>query len=609
MKPFRRLFSRPYHLGLFLKINLYTLLTVGLVLILVCVLLTQSIIYPGLQKDQLLNEEASDKLLTLMENKYAVAFNHSKLVHTTDHVSTVLHDQIYSDQDYFPLQDIRFIQSYLSAAIYGDSDILDVLVVPFPQSNVFFASSRPTRRADVSICYEELSEVQALLASDYNISVFYSSAQEYMSPQDTELIIFAIKIFDKELANYDTPIGVMLIHYPISLFYDTYQRLGSLSDGNVYVVNRENNIVFSTDQQLLGQPYREALEANAQVSRSRVSTSGMQLISVVSQDALQSVTNRMIFMMLLVLVPAMLLIIVMVMLFNRQYRVRLNGLSYAMKNYTANGTHLPISIQHHDELAELANQFNEMCQRLDQQIKLNYQAELGRKTAELNAMQAQINPHFLFNTIEAIRMRAVEDGNGDISEMLLQLGQLFHWMIQMDQRIVYLEDEIDYNEAYLELQKLRYDDSFEYEFHIPDDALYLGIPKFSLQPIIENSILHGFRENSSSGLISISAVMDGALLYLHIADNGSGMTPERLAQLQEHISGPTALPSFGIGIRNVHTRIQMLFGEEYGVSVKSQPGHGTIVTITLPSLPKKEMETISLSDKLEAANRRKRGNP
>lgn len=598
----------PVRLGLFSRVNLYMLLVVTLVMIMICVLLMQSIIYPGLEKDRLLNEEAATQLLNLLEEKYALAFNHSKLLHTQDHVSDVFHNQRISSDDYYSLAGIRFIRSYCITTIYGDEDIMDVLIVPFSQENVFFSSSMSTRLASVSTNYMDFAEVQAALNAEQNISVVYSASQDYMVPDDTEMIVFAIKIFDVSANDYKTPIGVMLIHYPLSVFADAYQKLGNLSGGDVYVRNRENIIVFSTDHDLLGKPYDASLEQNAEVTRKRISTSGMELISVVPMNLLRSETARMIFVMLLVLIPAMLLVSGFVMIINRQYRRRLNSLSDAMKNYTANGSQLPVHIHSHDELSELADQFNEMCQRLDQQIKLNYQAELGRKTAELNAMQAQINPHFLFNTIETIRMRAVEDGNSRVSEMLLQLGQLFHWIIQMDQRIVYLEDEIDYNEAYLELQKLRYDDSFEYEFRIPNDVLYLGIPKFTLQPIIENAIRHGFWENTIPGLITISAEQKHDRLYLYVADNGTGMTPQRLEQLQSHILNAAALPGFGIGIRNVHKRIQLLFGGEYGVSVESQQGHGTTVTITLPALPKNEMERASFL-KQEAAEEPEKNEP
>ena len=127
-----------------------------------------------------------------------------------------------------------------------------------------------------------------------------------------------------------------------------------------------------------------------------------------------------------------------------------------MQRFSVDGKYTPIPIYHNDELGKLAAQFNEMCEKLDLQIKMHYKAEVGRRTAELNALQAQINPHFLYNTIESIRMCSVENQDFVVSEMLIQLGRLFHWMIQLDKQIVYVEDEIEYNESYLSLQSLRY---------------------------------------------------------------------------------------------------------------------------------------------------------
>ena len=193
-------------------------------------------------------------------------------------------------------------------------------------------------------------------------------------------------------------------------------------------------------------------------------------------------------------------------------------------------------------------------------------------------------------------MRAVEEGNLDVSEMLMQLGQMFHWMIQLDKRIVYLEDELDYNEAYLDLQKLRYENSFDSEFQIPDDTLYLGVPKFSLQPIIENALLHGLKENGLQGTITLTASVHQQTLTLQVADNGSGMDADTLSRLQQHIAGTREYPDFGIGIRNVHARIRMLFGDGYGVAVQSRLHAGTVVTVTLPACEKKVMERMAEQD-------------
>lgn len=580
----------PFHLGLFARINLYSTAIIFIVLILVCALLTTSLIHPGLKKDKLLNEEASSQLAALIAQKYASAFNQSKLVHTPEHVSERIHNQIAGNDEFFAYEDIRFISNYLTAVRYGDDELLDAMIIPINNANVFFTSAQPTRRADTRYDYSTLDIITALINSDYNISVTYSSQQPYLVPSEEEIVTFAVKIFDAESANYETPIGIMLINYPLSLFTDAYKKLGDLSGGSVYVINRENDIIFSTEHDWLGKQYDTSLQDDSEVSTTTISTSGLKIISIMPLDALNYATNKMIWSLLLVMVPSMLFIVLMVFMFNRRYQKRLDTLSKAMQNYNTDGTQVPIVIHDNDELATLASQFNEMCHRLDIQIKMHYQAEVARKSAELNALQAQINPHFLFNTIECIRMRAVEEGNLDVSDMLMQLGQMFHWLIQLDKRIVYLEDEIEYNEAYLSLQKIRYEDSFESEIAICDEALYLGVPKFSLQPIIENALLHGLKENVISGRISITATVEQQRLILKISDNGKGMDAETLHSLQRHITGKTTNPAFGIGMQNVHSRIKLLFGESYGISIWSKPNSGTTVTITLPALAKKEME-------------------
>ena len=579
-----------FGMGLFTKVNLFIAGLVFATLAVLCILLTYSMIYPDVQKDKVLNEEASAQLAAVISNKYSAVFNQSKLVHTQDHVATRIDAFNRSGETFFSLDDIRFLNSYLTAVHYADPDILDVVIIPLQSADAFHDSSDAARRVKTSFEYLSLNVVQTVLASERNIIVAYSSQQEYMSPSDTEVMTFAVKIFNPNSGLFTEPIGIMLINYPLSLFSDAYRKLGDLSGGSVYVVNHENEIVFSTEHSLLGQPYDVKLQDNAEVQAYGISTSGMRLVSIMPEGVIQSTIGKMLQKLVTILLPAMLFIIMVIFVCNRQYRRRIEGLSMAIQNYASGVTEKPIPIHHKDELAMLSRQFNEMCERLDRQIKLHYQAEMGRKTAELNALQAQINPHFLYNTIESIRMRAVEEGSLDVSDMLMQLGQMFHWMIQLDKRIVYLEDEIEYNEAYLRLQKLRYEDSFESRITVPDDALYLGVPKFTLQPIIENALLHGLKENGISGLIAVDVHIEQQMLVLRVCDNGSGMDEAMLHQLQQHITGEESRPEFGIGMKNVHSRIQMLFGGDYGVIVQSAPNNGTTVTITLPALAKKEME-------------------
>ena len=143
-----------------------------------------------------------------------------------------------------------------------------------------------------------------------------------------------------------------------------------------------------------------------------------------------------------------------------------------------------LPVESSDEIGMLSSSFNDMCERLDDYIKRNYDAEIRRRTAELNALQAQINPHFLFNTIESIRMKAVEEGNMEIAQMLSLLGNMFRWSMRFDEKIVYIEDEVDYISSYLQLQRFRFSDKIDIDISVPDSLLDYGIPKLVLQPCL-----------------------------------------------------------------------------------------------------------------------------
>lgn len=582
--------KRAFHVGLFARINLSIIILVIVVLIIICSLLTYSLIYPGIQKDRLLNAEAMNKLTTLMSQKYTSAFSQSKLMHNSDHIATRFVEFYWSNKQVIPLEDIRYINNYLTALRYADEDLLDAVIIPIKSSNRFSSTSDAGRRINPLYSYLDLPEIASFLASSESISIFYSAEQPYVYNDSKQVISFVIKLFNPINIAKKEVVAIVLINYPVDVFYQAYHELGALSGGSVYIVNKQSEIVFTTNTSLIGTSYNRSIEENSEVTKSSISTSGMQSINVIPKDRLHSTTNKMIATLLYILVPAMCLMTILIYFFNHQYQKRIDDLVKMMQRFSEDGIYSTIPIYHNDELGKLALQFNEMCEKLDLQIKMHYKAEVGRRTAELNALQAQINPHFLYNTIESIRMCAIENNDFIVSDMLIQLGRLFHWMIQLDKQIVYLEDEIEYNESYLSLQSLRYQDSFQSHFHVEAEALYFGIPKFTLQPIIENALKHGLYDNGMAGKIDVHVYTQDSLLILKVCDNGCGMAPNTLIQLQHHITDAIADLQYGIGMKNVHSRVQMLFGSKYGINIESTPNLGTTVTITLPAIAKKEME-------------------
>lgn len=245
----------------------------------------------------------------------------------------------------------------------------------------------------------------------------------------------------------------------------------------------------------------------------------------------------------------------------------------------------------HDEIGQVTRAFSQMNVRLRDYIDRVYVAEIQRRDAEIQLLQHKINPHFLFNTLEAIRMKAIQGGQEEVSEMIAVLGHLYRWNVKGNGMFVRIEEELDYIQSYLYLMKLRYKDRIQIEYNIPDEILNYGIPKITIQPIVENAVKYGIDYQSKSpNQININGRLDGHRLILSIQDNGNGIQSDRLYLIRQALCHePIQDGNTGMGIANVHQRLRRLFGAEFGITIDSFPGKGTLVTLLLPARTVKEM--------------------
>ena len=208
-------------------------------------------------------------------------------------------------------------------------------------------------------------------------------------------------------------------------------------------------------------------------------------------------------------------------------------------------------------------------------------------------LQNQINPHFLYNTLENIRARAIIDDNEIIADMTEALSRFFRYNISKRENIVKLSEELDNIRTYMHIQMYRFSNKFDFQIFIHDDADILGamIPKMTLQPIVENAIFHGMEKKVGSGHIEIHIESDTDKVFVLIEDNGVGMSPEELEKLTERLSGKpensleAGRGSDGIAMRNINNRLKLFFGEEYGIRISSTEGVGTEVELVLPRQP------------------------
>lgn len=266
---------------------------------------------------------------------------------------------------------------------------------------------------------------------------------------------------------------------------------------------------------------------------------------------------------------------------------RITNLSVAMDHVQEGNFSTRLSVQGNDEIAELSHHFNSMLKDLRRLMNEVVETQKEKRKRELEILQAQINPHFIYNTLDTLQWKALEYGASDLSELILSLSSFFRVSLSKGKEMIPLREEIKHVRSYLDIQKARYEEILTYEIQVEESLDDVFLPKILLQPLVENAIYHGIKPKLAQGKISILAQLEGEDLLLTVQDNGVGMTDEQVNQLEEAFEGKRAPVSYGL--HNVHQRIRLTYGTPYGLHVESCLQDGTAVTIRLPMEKKEEM--------------------
>ena len=232
------------------------------------------------------------------------------------------------------------------------------------------------------------------------------------------------------------------------------------------------------------------------------------------------------------------------------------------------------------EIEELTKRFNKMMRKISELMERVIDEQNAQRKSELKALQNQINPHFLYNTLDSI-VWLVENGkNAEASEMVVALARFFRLSISKETETITVGEEIEHVRNYLLIQNIRYPDAFDYEINVEDRALEIHTMKLILQPIVENCLYHGLKNNIDKGLIKISARIDDGYLVLSIADNGYGMRQETIDNL--YLSFEDRIASNSVGLKNIYQRVMIYFGGDAQMKIESELDEGTMITIKEP---------------------------
>lgn len=250
-----------------------------------------------------------------------------------------------------------------------------------------------------------------------------------------------------------------------------------------------------------------------------------------------------------------------------------------------NFKNIKFTVKGNNEIASLGKSFNVMTDKIQKLMEENTWEQEEKRKNELKALQSQINPHFLYNTLDSIIWMAESGKDQEVVLMTSALGKLLRQSISNEAEKVPIETEISYTRSYLTIQKMRYKDQLEYEIDIDEDILKKEIVKLVIQPLVENSIYHGIKYLDAKGMIWITGGIVGDDIVLSVRDNGVGIGKDTITKIFE---GEMEENSEGrnrnhVGIYNVHNRLQLHYGKKYGLSYRSAPGLGTTVFITIPN--------------------------
>lgn len=379
---------------------------------------------------------------------------------------------------------------------------------------------------------------------------------------------------------------------------------------NTVSVNREP-VFFSTDRSLIGQyltlpiDYDKAqfqfagqLDYEGKKGIAHISTllpynfQDKIYISTLDFDALPDAAN-IIATCTAIIVIASVLPFVMIALFTNHFSSRIITLRSEMHKASKGDYHIIDSFNGDDELTEVFSDLKVMIQSIMDMDARMYEGKIQeqifknrQQKMEFKMLASQINPHFLYNTLETIRMKALTAGNRDVANAIKLLGKSMHYVLEnTGTSSTTLKKELDYISTYLAIQKLRFSDRVNYTLTVPEDMNleeYQILPLL-LQPIVENAILHGLEGMEENGHIYIDVKhQDDEYLLIDISDNGLGMSGEELNSLMTDIAVRDTNKTSSIGLYNINQRIKLCYGDAYGMTIKSRPNEGTVVSLTLP---------------------------
>lgn len=397
--------------------------------------------------------------------------------------------------------------------------------------------------------------------------------------------------------NDDMNQGISLVDMNFSAINELCHNVSLGKRGYIYITDKDGNIIYHPQQQMIyagiknedtdfviskgDGSYLENFNGDQRVvSLKTVSYTGWRLVGISYLDDMVTSKNEIYYFFVLILLLGMILVSIISFVISARISKPIKKLEKVMKRVQDGEFNIYAEEKGEEEVKHLSQTFNIMITKIRELMEQIIKEQDEKRKNELKALQSQINPHFLYNTLDSIVWMAENEENKGVVKMVTALASFFRISISRGEEIISIKDELEHARNYLIIQQVRYEDKFDFDIIADDEVLKYKTQKLTLQPVIENAIYHGIKKMVDKGRIQITAEFVNDKICLIVIDNGLGMPPEIAASILSKESKGRSVS--GIGVKNVNERIKLSFGNEYGLEIKSELDVGTCVKIWLP---------------------------
>lgn len=551
---------------------------------------------------ELLNKQ-NEALTTLYYNLYY------DLNYKTPELSTLL-EGTEADFDYNSMKMQQKFNDNISSIFNFDSDISYLTFFCKNSDKVYFYSRNSTLMLSKSDYYYT-DYMTNVLNESTEVEILPSFTMHYLNDNNKMVYSYAKNI--RQLSSLNN-IGTFIVYINVESLQHYIERFDKSIGRDILVLTKKGEVILDTSGKYYNKkyPYFDILKSRNEknglveiegrkyfIDTSTDNKLGVFIAALIPEKNITGIIDSTQRTIIIIILLCLILTISFAIVITRLFSKRVRTITDSMRNIQLGDFSKKIVIKNsEDEIGKIAMGFNTMCDELRYYINRVYVSEIKQKNSQLSALQAQINPHFLYNTLEAIRMRAVSSGNRDIGDMILILSKLFRKSIK-SKSFTDIYEEFDYCMLYLDLFKARYGDKLLFSINIEESIKDIGIISHLLQPVIENYIIHGFNPDISNNHLTIKGFKSENHIIFEIADNGKGIAPEKLAKLQHALSSCNSNDFSSIGLPNVNERIKIIYGDNCGLSIDSRQNEGTTVIIKILAKSRRE-----LKEYVQSTNRR-----